>query len=536
MQTCRQCGAALGADDGACPSCGKPCDVAQGAPKVPKVPGADAAASNGAGANAGANVRGRVGVAAADGAGARTDSGGDLGNGAPAGSGARASGGGAEGPHARATATAANGAGTEPVDPALEHESLSYEEPPPVPAGTWASDEPEASAAAVPETGTARLRRPAADVRSFDMPSAADAKQAGVRASHGATVRATPRERGDRTERRPRVRPDAVGRSGARALAIAPEPTDELDSVESAPRGGRVVAFRGAPGASRRGSTAPFAPAEAREGGAALAASAAKPELEANAALAPAPARPQWLASELLRERPPAEPYAWTSRGIAVGSGIAGTASAIVFGEGGIDLAMVALFALIATFAMLPIQFLLRAGGLGVFGFGGLVYSTWLRIQGGEDDAIGFATLGAALLAAAQLLRAVRRTSRFARAAMVVGIAVAAGWLALGGGLRAMIVTDATLEGWIGPAVRAALLVVLALSLLGFLDDSGPSGCEVWPWLVLAWLCLEAAGAAVLGRGPLVAVLATPLFAAVAAAGWMQVWAVTPGLGARARV
>jgi hypothetical protein len=140
--------------------------------------------------------------------------------------------------------------------------------------------------------------------------------------------------------------------------------------------------------------------------------------------------------------------------------------------------------------------------------------------------------MGTTLLAAAQLLRSVHRTSRFARAAMGVGIGVTAAWLALGGGLGAMVVHSMEPEAWLEPVVRASLLLVLALSVLGFLDDAGDSGCSVWPWLVLGWSALDGVVAIATGTaGSEIGAVATPLFAAIAAIGWMQVWATTPGLG-----
>ena len=116
----------------------------------------------------------------------------------------------------------------------------------------------------------------------------------------------------------------------------------------------------------------------------------------------------------------------------------------------------------------------------------------------------------------------------------MLGIAVTACWLALDGGLGAMVVHGDGLEDWLGPLARASLMIVLALSLLGFLDDSGTSGNHVWPWLVLGWIALEAAVTiAMLGTDQTLATAATPVFSAVAALGWMQVWATTPGLGAK---
>jgi hypothetical protein len=112
---------------------------------------------------------------------------------------------------------------------------------------------------------------------------------------------------------------------------------------------------------------------------------------------------------------------------------------------------------------------------------------------------------------------------------------VSVAWLAFGGGLHAFTVSAATLDAWLGPLVRTGLLLVLAFSLLGYLDDGGTSGTGVWPWLVLGWCALESVATAFLGTRALLATLASPLFAAVAALGWMQVWATTPGLGVSPR-
>jgi hypothetical protein len=326
---------------------------------------------------------------------------------------------------------------------------------------------------------------------------------------------------------------DAVGSSRRQVLAIAPATVEESDVGRPSLRNGRVVAFRRTAATAERrehSSVRPPAPADAET---APEDSVVPGDEEVAKTPIPPPPPPRWLASELLSEKPIDRPYDWTARTLSAVSGLAGAAGAVMFAENGLDLFIVALFAGLAVLAMLPIPFLPRAGGFAVFGLGGLVYATWLRIEAGEGEWIGLATLGPTLLAAAQLFRAVHRGSRFAHTTMLLGIGLTASWMLLDGGLHGLVVTDLTLDGWIGPATRAALVVVLAMSLLAFLDNSGDSGCRVWPWLVLAWIACSSAGSAILERGPVVAVVATPLFAAVAALGWMQVWAVTPGLGSR---
>lgn len=358
------------------------------------------------------------------------------------------------------------------------------DEPPSVPAGTWASTSqsglpPEPNAFAH-EPETRRIKRPRDE-----------------------------REReNDREPSRPVRAARVVVRGRSRGLAVAASPLEEAEREPARDRpDAQVVAF---PGQRERAGPAP-----AKE--------------ESQAGLDPPPP-PRYLASELLRDPPLAEPYGWTARTIGASGGIAGAAASLVLGPP--DLAMAGIFAVIAGLAVLPLPFSLRSGGFAVAASIGLAIATWKRTGGAEGESIGLAIMGTTLLAAAQLLRAIQRRSKFARVAMAVGVIGTAAWLVLDGGLDAMVVRDNSIEAWLGPLVRAALTIVLSLSLLGFLDDQGTSGTRVWPWLVLGWSALEALlTIAMLGSDEAVATAATPVFSAVAALGWMQLWATTPGLG-----
>ncbi len=281
--------------------------------------------------------------------------------------------------------------------------------------------------------------------------------------------------------------------STALAIANAPEESEPLKESEVIQKEGRLVAFP-------TGAT---------------------------------PHRPAWLASELLRERLPAEPYARVSRVLAVATGGGGALFTAVFGGGsGAHLGLAGLFLAVAIAALAPLGFRMRASVFAVLASIGLVIATTSVESGPGADVFGLVTLGTTLLAAAQLLRSIHRTSKFARAAMGLGIAVSASWLFLTGGLDAMVVQSTDWVAWCEPGARALLLVVLALSLLGFLDDTGDSGCRVWPWFVLGWCGLHAVLAILAeSTGSDVAILAAAFFGSVAAFGWMQVWATTPQLG-----
>jgi hypothetical protein len=253
------------------------------------------------------------------------------------------------------------------------------DDPPQVPVGTWAStsDHDGIPASTVfAESDTRRIRRIAAEAAEDD-----DAR----------------RERAERVERE-HTRP--VRRRGrGRGVAPAADLEEQADGPE--PPRDRLVAIPG----GRRTSERP----PALSSGTAI-----RPP---DGAIAPTPT-PKWLASELLREDVPAEPYGWTSRIAGVAAGVVGAAIGVVVGDlGGIDLLPVVLFAGIAAVSMLPVSFSARAGGYAVLGLFGLVVCTLARI-GDEGDAIGLATLGTTLLAAAQLLRRVQRSSKFARIAM----------------------------------------------------------------------------------------------------------------------
>lgn len=341
----------------------------------------------------------------------------------------------------------------------------------------------------------------------------------------------------DRPDSRPdamrparRVRVDSGTRGRARGLVVAAtaEETEPTPTSDTQRKQARVVAFPSA------AATSGASPSGVRPG-AEASASASSSGMRANVSgeIASPGGPPRWLASEILREKLPAEPYGWTSRAVAVVAGVGGAlAAALLGGESGTHLGVAALLAAIAMGAMVPVPFAMRAGAFALLGSIGLAIATMARSTGAGTEIEGLATMGITLLAAAQLLRSVHRTSKFARAAMLVGIVVTASWLALAGGLGAMVVHGTTVEAWLGPLVRALLLVVLALSTLAFLDDTGDSGCSVWPWLVLGWSALDAVVAIALGTAESdIAAAATPLFATIAALGWMQVWATTPGLG-----
>jgi hypothetical protein len=358
-----------------------------------------------------------------------------------------------------------------------------------VPAGTWAStsDSPRRS---VPDQDTRHVRR---------FPTGDGIERTEMRGDHTAMVQRM------RTETR---------RSGALAIANAPDEAEPLRNNETL-KEGRLVAFP-----SAREDSSKQAKADRSSDG------PSSRRTTQN--------RPIWLASELLRERLPAEPYARVSRVLAVAAGVGGALFTAFFGvgENGAHLGIAGLLVAIAIAALAPLEFRMRAAAFAVLASIGLVIATTSVKAGPGADVFGLATLGTTLLAAAQLLRSIHRTSKFARAAMGLGIAVSASWLLLTGGLDAMVVQGTDWSAWFEPGVRALLLVVLALSLLGFLDDTGGSGCHVWPWLVLGWGGVRAVfGLLIEGTGSEVAILAAALFGSVAALGWMQVWATTPQLG-----
>ncbi|WP_236604326.1 hypothetical protein [Sandaracinus amylolyticus] len=380
-------------------------------------------------------------------------------------------------------------------------DAAESDEPPPVPAGTWAS------------TSEIESEPPPSPLRSTGDPDTRRIRK--ISREQEASPEPEPAAAAAREASRPvrRMRGEAAARGRARGLAIATAAEEEQDrSDEPARPAARVVAF----------------PTRAADATPVQSASASSSGMRAQSApVGP----PQWLASELLRERPAAEPMAWTSRALALVAGAGVVTAAMTLGAGEtIHLGLAGLGAAMGLAAIAPLRFAMRAGAFAVLASVGLVVATMAR--SGPDGVEGLATMGTTLLAAAQLLRWQNRGSRFARVAMGVGIAVSASWLILDGGLDAMVVRSSDVVAWLGPAVRALMLVVLALSLLGFVDDSSDSGCRVWPWVVLGWSALDGIVSSVAGPAwSAVGAATTPLFAAVAAVGWMQVWATTPGLG-----
>lgn len=247
------------------------------------------------------------------------------------------------------------------------------------------------------------------------------------------------------------------------------------------------------------------------------------------------PERPAYLASELLREDWfPYAPLQRTRRWSALILGAAGATGTIAFGGLSLEpLLLAAALACCAVVALFPLRAAHRGVTVALLGGSGLGYAAWTRFA--HDPAAPLLTFGILLAASALLFRGAHRTSRLARVLVAVGLVTTAAWLALSGGLQALVVEQLVWQDAAGPAVRFLLGIALIASALTFLDPNGRGGAWIVAPILLACLGLEVLATLARAAWPLpggptlapqawVATFATPFLAALAAGGLCQIW------------
>jgi hypothetical protein len=246
---------------------------------------------------------------------------------------------------------------------------------------------------------------------------------------------------------------------------------------------------------------------------------------------------PKYLASELLKvDWHPREPLKRTTRWTAV---ILGSLTAVAaLALGGLErmpLVLAGIGAGCAVAGALPMPARVRGILLALLAVSGAAIAGWLRMVEGLDPSSAIVGGCVTLSAGALFFRAEHRLSKLARGMVAVGLASLTGWLALTGGVEALIVDGLDWQEWVAPALRALLGLIVLASMLSFLDPSGRGGAAIAGAALLVWLALEGAARVALASWPVrgggsvdlsqpdqLATLMLPLLAAIAAGGLCQ--------------
>lgn len=202
--------------------------------------------------------------------------------------------------------------------------------------------------------------------------------------------------------------------------------------------------------------------------------------------------RPPFLASVLMRKRDEHREPIWSKRGRVAAIVGGATAAALAFATGSVE-ALVASFAAAAAMtacaALVPLSDARRAQLVLVLGVVTLVLGTLLRQSPEGTNAIVLA-LG---LTSGLVLRSKRSRSWSARVLVGLGLLLALFRLVVGG-VRSAIAESYELVAIVPPIVTLALVALVALAVLGFVDEHGPSAAAPLAGGAMLWAMLEAAG------------------------------------------
>jgi len=255
--------------------------------------------------------------------------------------------------------------------------------------------------------------------------------------------------------------------------------------------------------------------------------------------------RPRFLASELLkRDWTPAHPLRRTLRWGAIVLGILGAIGTPTLGELAPNaLGLGLLFALCAAAGIAPLSPNVRGATLATVGTLGAVCVGWMSANTSQRSGTALLIACITLTVSALFFRAAHNRSILARVLVGVGLLATGGWLVLTGGLDELVVQTMAWQSWVEPVSRVALTLIGVLTLLTFLDPSGPGGAWTAAYALLSWLALDATSGFLLALMPVrgealdpqaagwMLRAALPLFAALAAGGLCLVWALRPRRG-----
>ena len=253
------------------------------------------------------------------------------------------------------------------------------------------------------------------------------------------------------------------------------------------------------------------------------------------------------LASESLRaDMAPNAPGRGLIRVAAAALGAVGAIAVLtVAGPTPAALGIAAALALVAALGIVPLDYRQRAVGLLAVALPGALAASILAAPRGGVPHGGLLALMVSGLAGALYFRAEYRASRLARGLVAAGVGLGAIWLIASGALSRVAAMEASWQSWLPITLGAALAVVLALALLGFMTHNSTGGCAAWATMLLVWLAVyetvvhaavlfPAAGDYLSGEwqlGVAVGPVATPIFAAIAALAVAHLLVVVSGGG-----
>lgn len=200
--------------------------------------------------------------------------------------------------------------------------------------------------------------------------------------------------------------------------------------------------------------------------------------------------RPPFLASVLMRKRDEQHDPICHKRGRIMSALGGALAAALAFASGGIDLRTAffgAFGGMLALSAFISLPDVRRSQLVLGLGLSTAVLGLTLR-----ESAAGATALFAVLATSGGLvLRSRRVGSVSARLLVAFGVAASIAWLGIAG-LSGAIATELTFASLLRPAITLGLVITLALVLLAFVDDHGPSGAGYFASVMLCWGGLEA--------------------------------------------